>query len=322
MPSEQPFAAIPTDFGAASRRVVEFLHAELGMGLWMVTRVAGDDWVVLACEDHGYGIAPGDVFAWSDSFCSRMVRGEGPRLATHSQEVAAYREAPIGRQVPIGSYLGVPLQGKDGELFGTLCAIDPQPRPDLSGSSLALVELLADLLGGLVTLELEVAEAARASERVRHESAIDALTGVGNRRAWETVVAAEEDRCRRHGNRGAVLAIDVDGLKDVNDSRGHAAGDQLLCRCADAVRAAVRSHDVVARLGGDEFAVLAIECDEAGAAHLEARIADAFEAARISASIGVALRAPTTGLKGALEVADARMYEAKAARRLRGARVA
>ncbi len=51
----------------------------------------------------------GDVFAWSDSFCSRMVRGLGPRVAPVSEDVPAYRDAPIGRQVPIGAYVGVPL---------------------------------------------------------------------------------------------------------------------------------------------------------------------------------------------------------------------
>lgn len=67
--------------------VMRFLHGRLGFDLWMVTRVEGDDWIVLETEDHGYGVTPTSVFRWADSFCSQMVAGRGPRLypdiATH-----------------------------------------------------------------------------------------------------------------------------------------------------------------------------------------------------------------------------------------------
>lgn len=66
-------APLPT-FSEASERVLQFLHGRLGMGLWMVTRAAGQDWVVLHSRDEEYGVTDGDVFAWSDSYCSRMVR--------------------------------------------------------------------------------------------------------------------------------------------------------------------------------------------------------------------------------------------------------
>lgn len=287
------------------------------MGLWMVTRVDGEDWIVLTSEDHGYAVSPGDVFAWSDSFCSRMVEELGPRIAPASDDVPAYREAPIGRQVPIGSYIGVPLHGGEGELFGTLCAIDPQPRLGLGDEALALTELVADMLTSILALELRASEAERDAERAEREGVTDELTGLFNRRGWERLLEAEEDRCRRHGDPAAVFAIDLDGLKAVNDAEGHAAGDDLLCRCADAIRASIRGHDVAARLGGDEFAVLAVHADEAGADVLAARLAEAFDSAGVSASFGLAARRPSGGLREALALADERMYEAKRERKQR-----
>ena len=117
-------------FHEAANAVLRHLHEALGFDLWMVTRREGDDWIVLHAADQGYGVKQGDVFRWMDSFCSRMVRGEGPRIAPRSQEIPVYAAAPIGQQVDIGAYVGVPLDWHDGRLFGTLCAIHPQPQPE------------------------------------------------------------------------------------------------------------------------------------------------------------------------------------------------
>src|SRR5262245_23424035 len=129
-------------FDEASRAVLGFLHERLGFGLWIITRVEGNDWIVLSSEDHGYDVASGDVFQWSDSFCARMVEGQGPTFAPDSDEVPAYYAAPVRRQRPIRSYVGVPLTRFDGSLFGTLCAIDPAPKPETLATEIGLVHLL------------------------------------------------------------------------------------------------------------------------------------------------------------------------------------
>ena len=105
--------------------------------------------------------------------------------------------------------------------------------------------------------------------------------------------------------------IDLDGLKLVNDTEGHAAGDALLRRAATAIRAAVRKSDVVARVGGDEFLVLGVECDEHGTTALRNRVAAALSSARIEASIGGAVRDARRSLADAVEEADRTMYEDK-----------
>jgi len=300
-----------TNFEAAARAALAFLHRRLGFRLWMVTRVQGDDWIVLQAEDHGYDVKDGAVFRWTDSFCSRMVRGEGPRIAPRSAEVPAYASAPIGRQVKIGAYIGIPLIGVDGDLFGTLCAIDPDPQPAALAGEQELIDMVGGLLGSLLRTEIQFAEEIRRAERVQAEALSDPLTGLHNRRGWSQLLAREEERCRRHGNPASVLVLDLDDLKTVNDSLGHFAGDQLLERTSAVLKRVVRSQDLTARVGGDEFTILAVECGAAAAGTLLARLRAAFGAEGINVSIGMAQRHPARGLQATWEEADSTMFAEK-----------
>lgn len=312
-----PGGPVFEDFPQASREVLRFLRRRTGMTLWMVTRVSGDDWTVLTADDGGYGIAAGDVMRWSDSFCWHMVRGRGPRIAPRSDEVPAYRDAPIGRRIPIRAYAGAPLMGAGGELFGTICAVDRDEMPaDLTADG-DLLDLLSGLLGRILTLETENEAAARRAERAEVDSRLDDLTGVANRRGWEAVMAAEEGRCTRYGDPAGIVTVDLDGLKVVNDRDGHAAGDHLLRRAAAALRASVREGDLVARVGGDEFALLLVGVDDRGVARVQSRARESLAAAGVAASVGGAVRRPDQGLRGAWAEADAAMYFDKAARRAR-----
>ena len=108
----------------------------------------------------------------------------GPCIAPRADDIASYAQAPIGQQVPIGAYVGVPLQWKDGRLFGTMCAIHPQPRPDSISQKLHLVELCARLLSSILQAEIRADEQQRLAERAKLEAMTDELTGLYNRRGW------------------------------------------------------------------------------------------------------------------------------------------
>ncbi|MEN3362027.1 MAG: hypothetical protein V7637_6009 [Mycobacteriales bacterium] len=150
----------------------------------------------------------------------------------------------------------------------------------------------------------------------------DVLTGMPNRAALTDALSGALSHRRRTDRELAVLFIDLDGFKLVNDSLGHAAGDTLLLRAAERIRAAIRDADMVARLGGDEFVVVCHDVDGAAtavtvgeriAASLEQPICVGTQHATISASIGMALAG--TGDASAddlLRKADLAMYEAKA----------
>lgn len=313
---ELPLAQIiAADFQTAARVVLSFLQERLGFGLWMVTRTSGEDWIVLASEDRRYGVVDGDVFRWSDSFCSRMVQGFGPRIAPNSDNVPAYAAAPIGRQVEIKAYVGVPIAAADGAVFGTLCAIDPEPKPEAIVKEQQLVELLAGLLGNILSREREKDAERRSAERARVEARKDALTGLFNRRGWDEMLELEEARCRRYGDPAAIIVVDLDHLKRINDDKGHATGDELLVRAARTLEALSRQSDLVARMGGDEFGLLAVRCNAQDAAALAKRVEAALAAIGIEASVGFATRHPSRGLQAAQLQADERMYRRKRARK-------
>ena len=305
------------DFETATRAVLAYLHERLGFSFWMMTRTEGNDWIVLQAEDHGYYVEEGEVFRWADSFCSRMILGRGPRVAPCSRDIPAYAAAPIGQQVPIGAYIGVPVARRDGSLFGTLCAIDPLPQEQSILEEQSTVELLARLLETVLEYDLRTVEQARLLERSQKEALTDELTGLLNRRGWEKQIAIEETRARRFGNPACVLIVDLDRLKEVNDTEGHAQGDVLIHKAAQCIRDAIRGSYGVARIGGDEFGILAIETDESGSEALFEKIKQTLSSNGIDASVGKAMREPKLGLGDALAKADRAMYAAKTERRNR-----
>lgn len=299
------------DFASATKSIIHFLRQKFDLDLWMITRTEGNKWIVLAVEESHYGIKAGTVYNWSDSFCSRMVKGLGPRIAPQSDQIDAYKTAPILAQVDIGAYVGVPITREDGSLFGTLCAIDPHPQSEQIKEEQALIELMAELLSSILHKELAAADATRRAERAEAEAARDVLTSLYNRRGWDQLLVREEDRCRRYGNPACVISIDLDALKSVNDGQGHAAGDHLIIKAGHLIQNVVRLNDIAARVGGDEFFILCIECTLENAEVLVGRLRENFNNAGVKASIGYASRHPEKGLLAAYDEADANMYEEK-----------
>lgn len=121
------------------------------------------------------------------------------------------------------------------------------------------VEPLRDRAGGVigcVGLALDVTDSKRMEDRLFHLANHDPLTDLFNRRRFEEELAEQLKRARLHGTAGAVLLMDLDGFKEVNDGFGHPVGDQLLLRVAEELKGRLRQGDLLARLGGDEFALL------------------------------------------------------------------
>lgn len=299
------------NFESASIRALTFLRQKLGFQLCMVTRAEGNDWTVLHSDDKGYGVVPGDVFNWDDSFCSEMVKGLGPNIAADANQVPAYAAAEIGRKIPIGAYIGVPLRFADGRLFGTLCGIDPSVQPDDICEHQELIEVIGEMLSTILQIELRVDEEERRAERFQAQALTDALTGLYNRGGWEQLLAKEEARYQRYRQSSVVIVVDLDELKAVNDLQGHAAGDSLIKRAASALQAASRAEDVVARLGGDEFGIIGVGCDRAAGQALCSRLEAALDAEGIKASYGLAVTNKATRIAAALTIADNEMYEQK-----------
>jgi diguanylate cyclase (GGDEF)-like protein len=178
--------------------------------------------------------------------------------------------------------------------------------------------LVLAVVGGSVGV-LSAVRTRLATERsaMRRWALTDPLTGLANRRGLGERIEYEVLRHARQKHRFAIVMIDLDGFKGVNDRFGHPAGDELLRDVSASLREAVRDQDTVARLGGDEFCVLAPETDGAGGAHLADRITAAVRRVttgldNLSASVGVAVY-PDDGATApaVLDAADAAQIAAK-----------
>jgi diguanylate cyclase (GGDEF)-like protein len=181
------------------------------------------------------------------------------------------------------------------------------------------VEHLAEATGGIQAAAAEALMRSRARE-LETQAHTDPLTGLGNLRSLQRGLARLVELHRRYRHPFALLLLDIDGLKRINDSHGHPAGDRVLVQVAMAVRRATRSVDLAARLGGDEFCVLAPEQDMKGAGALAERLAATVtrEVAGpgdgpVGVSVGVAA-CPEHGEEAdaLVEIADRAMYVAKA----------
>ncbi len=302
------------DFLAVADRVVGDLAGWTGIDTWVVTRRSGDDWIILAVHDPHYDLRRGDVLRWEDSFCARMVGEDRPRFVADTTGVPhVYADAPIGSCLQIGTYLAAPLVTAHDGLFGTLCGIQPAPHadPGVGDTLRGAVQTVALTLSTTIALDLQRSRLERRVEAAQSASRTDPLTGLLNRRAWRTTMQSEDARCRRYGHPATIAMLDLDGLKRVNDSRGHAAGDEVLRRAATILDSVLRGADTAYRLGGDEFAVVWPETGPTSQPTMLDRLRAAFADADIPVSVGIASVPEFPTLEAAATAADERMYDDK-----------
>jgi len=192
-----------------------------------------------------------------------------------------------------------PLIQSDSAIESVLAKLDPGDR-----------QIIDDAL----------AQAAKTEAQLRYIADHDSLTGLLDRRRFRSELDQYVSFSARYGGQGAVMIIDIDGLKAVNDSHGHHVGDQLIRRVAGIMRERVRATDIVARLSGDEFAVLMPQTDTTGALHLgedlRAQVAESVApdtAAAVTISVGITMFGGERGIgaEAVLLAADQAMYRAK-----------
>ena len=175
---------------------------------------------------------------------------------------------------------------------------------------------------GVVGAGLDITERKKNEEKVHHQATHDALTGLANYREFLDSLEREIRRGERSNRSFAVLLLDLDDLKVVNDRFGHLAGNRALKRLAEVMKEQCRSTDLAARYGGDEFAVLLVDGDPGMARQIASRIEHALgarrEEPRLSVSIGISIF-PDDGrsVQDLLEAADRELYQRKRGTRAR-----
>ena len=264
----------------------------------------------------GAEIAPG-VGVIGRTFATRR-----PRLLAGADAAPAEPRFPSPAEprfpFPAGSCLSVPLVAR-GKALGVVTLTDRADDRPFDQADLSTVQALA----ATAALALACERVERARNRLEREAARDPLTGLLNRGGIDARLRQELDRARRHREPVALVAIDVDRFKALNDALGHPAGDAILKGLAAVFRRSVRTFDLCARFGGDEFAVVMPRADEAAARRSAERIRrrtqdywpDAVLARpsglRITASFGVAVSRPDSTPPALVERADRALYAAK-----------
>ncbi|HWM63503.1 MAG TPA: diguanylate cyclase, partial [Solirubrobacterales bacterium] len=226
----------------------------------------------------------------------------------------------IGGGQPLEDGAAAPIQVADRAWL--LVVRDPD-RPTVGLAVLIAMGgiSLAALLGALVLIWSRNER----MQELRRQASQDSLTGLKNRRRFEEDLRVELARSRRENGEGALLMLDLDNFKQVNDTLGHPIGDRAIEEIAGVLRSRMRETDVLARLGGDEFAVVLPRCDAAEAQSvaeailtaIREHVPPAHEVPPITASVGIAMfgRSHDADFESVQSRADTAMYEAKDAGR-------
>ncbi len=306
-----PVVTPATTFDDACRLVVDHLMAVAPMGMWAVTRLGDVDQIFLTALSPGYDLPTNLTLPATAGFCLQMVTGAAPQAAPDVNREPGYAAAAAAAPVQVQAYIGSPLVLPDGSTFGSVCGYDSRVHGDDLTTLTPLLAVLSSLLSAVLEADRRAVAVVRDLELSRREADTDQLTGLVNRRGWDRFLAFEEQHSRRFGDQASIVILDLDRLKEINDSQGHHAGDSHIRRAAGVIRSTARSGDLLARLGGDEFGIVAVGATIDQAAHLVSRLKAALTDAGIAGSVGHAPYTVVAGFPGAWEQADRAMYAHK-----------
>lgn len=244
----------------------------------------------------------------ADGFCDETIRQYGVMTVPDAQDDWRFAACPLVAGAPhVRAYIGAPLTTPDGYNIGALCAFDTRPR-EFTDREQHIVARLARL----VVDNLELRQVARQ----------DAMTGALTRGGFFAEVEKEFQRSIRYDRPAALVMIDVDNFRAINDRYGHAAGDAVLVSIAAACMGTMRRSDIFGRVGGEEFGLLLPETEPEAAADAAERIRRIVESTIVEAggdasitatvSLGVApIPAAAEGAATWIAGADIALYEAK-----------
>ena len=240
------------------------------------------------------------------SFCDPSLIEDEVLIVPDATQDDRFRDHPLVVGLPeIRFYAACPVKGPDGRSLGTLSVVDHEPR-SIGSDDVRVLEDLAQML------EQELRSLSLAMR--------DELTGLTNRRGFDTLAGQTIAMCRRVGEPATLLYFDLDDFKTINDTLGHTGGDRVLRTFADHLSATFRDSDVVSRMGGDEFCVLLTGATasevERPLSLLEGRLRTGEGEPLVSFRVGVASYDPERhkSVRSLVHDADLLMYERKRAR--------
>jgi diguanylate cyclase (GGDEF)-like protein len=242
------------------------------------------------------------------SLSGRCVKLQIP-LKSDDTENDPRVDAAACKRVQVASMVCVPLFHR-GEAVGVLKV--------LSTDKFAFQEAHVGILGLLANVIGSAMGNAQMFSQTHQESVLDPLTGISNRRAYDTELAIEFARCKRYGHSLTLGLLDLDGFKTVNDTLGHPAGDDVLRDVAQVLSRSLRSIDRSFRLGGDEFAILLPETSLSHAIGVVERVSDKIAQLGKGVSVSAGLQEATAfrSVEEFHSAADQELYRVKSQRKL------
>lgn len=295
---------------SASKATLMYLHHQHKLP-GVVIDCSDDEWSIRHSE--GIEIEPQSVLSFVvTKMRSHKTNAQVIITSTHIDKVLGSDNLTAHYKMAII----VPVVREDSSLKGIVCVFSKTETLNKSDADHSAIIILANMIGSLLRCEQSLLSMTAIASLYKKEADTDTLTGLLSRAGWDRVIVNEQKRITRYVDyRPAVFLIDLDDLKEVNDTMGHSAGDRLIQRCATTILGVIRESDYAARFGGDEFTLLIFECDDDGAIALEQRLLKEFGENGIRASIGYATISEERDLSSMLKEADIRMYRAKAAKK-------
>lgn len=262
------------------------------------------------------------------SICAHAILQPGLFIVPDTTRDPLFTNNPLVTGEPhLRFYAGALLKSQDDYPLGTLCVLDYQPRELTERQRFALQALANQVMAHMELMQAhrEQAELIRELKATRHElarhAATDPLTGLLNRRAFEKRFNQEVALIQRGAPPAALMLIDLDHFKRVNDTLGHQAGDKVLLRFTALCRQAFRQADVIGRWGGEEFVVLLPSSTVAEARHAAQRLHqllattpmldDVSPALFVTASMGACSLTGSSTLDECMQRTDELLYRAK-----------
>jgi diguanylate cyclase len=325
MPHRQSYTSVALEH--AARPLLQLVQHLTELDTTFLTRI---DWkaltqhVVLVEGLHKPVIQEGTVTNWSDSMCRLMFDAQ----LSHSDAVPAMFPASAGATLGMQSFFAVPVLS-DGKTIGTLCGASTNSVA-IAEHTLTSLKLIADALAYQMALDQQmqlqqrkakVAEKTidklyQQAQQMQNLAHTDELTGLDNRRAFQIKFEQYQLQSETQGTALALMMIDIDEFKQLNDQHGHEKGDLALQQLGSVLAAVARQSDIACRLGGDEFVLAASDTDAEGLFHLATRVQQQFKqqmqqsGLESSLSIGIASTAESA-FDQLLQRADQALYKAK-----------
>jgi diguanylate cyclase (GGDEF)-like protein len=284
------------------QRIVDLVRQIMDVPLAAVSLIDADTQWLKASRGFNHEQTPR-----ADTFCNYTILQADPLVVGDALEDGRFARNPMVTGAPhVRSYLGVPLTTPDGYNVGSLFAMDSVPRA-FDTPQASIMQKLAEI----VVEQFELQQIAKQ----------DSMTGALTRRGFFAEVEKEFLRATRYERPSALVVIDVDHFKSINDRYGHPAGDAVLTSIANACMATMRRSDIFGRIGGEEFGLLLPETEPEEAHDAAERIRQMVEQTivqvggtevRATVSLGIApIPAASEGVGTWFNEADIALYEAK-----------